>query len=424
MTRRVAITGIGAVRSICKGVEPFWDSICNLELDTRPIPETYKQNHKWKSLFHVPAPIPDIERYEFHPLFVKAMDKTSLLTVDAAGLALEDGGFNFKREGHTFSVEGIESGAVYIGVGVNNLHAAVVAQNTNMFGHDKKLLEDYGFPTKYPTMSAVNVMANAPAAWTSILFGIKGENFCLNSACSSGTYAIGEAFRKIKDGYYDAAVAGGAECLEVPYGATMRSFDVLSALTKSPVGNPEPFSKNRSGFLFGEGGSAVIILEELEKAQKRGAKIYAEIVDYCSNSDAYNIVQLKEGSESIKSMLMVLSNGRKIDYLNSHGTGTELNDRIESEIIQQIFGDIEHQPAINSTKGILGHTVGASGAFEAAVTALSIHHQKVHGSLISDPIENLNMVHKTSNLEINYAVSTSYGFGGHNAGILFKKFEG
>ncbi|MCK4679384.1 MAG: beta-ketoacyl-[acyl-carrier-protein] synthase II, partial [Bacteroidales bacterium] len=201
----------------------------------------------------------------------------------------------------------------------------------------------------------------------------------------------------------------------------MRGFDSLGTLTKSEDGLPRPFSKKRSGFLFAEGGGGILILEELESALKRGADIYAEIIDYESCSDAYSLVQIDKSGSQIKSMLSKLIKGRKIDYFNTHGTGTILNDGVEARVIQSLFGEESNQPVINSTKGMLGHSIGASGAIEAIVSALSVKNSTIHANVTEDPIDNLNLPSRNIHKQIHLALSSSYGFGGHNAAILFKK---
>jgi 3-oxoacyl-[acyl-carrier-protein] synthase II len=202
----------------------------------------------------------------------------------------------------------------------------------------------------------------------------------------------------------------------------MRGFDSLGALTTSPNGHPQPFSKNRSGFLFSEGGCGILVLEELEHALARGANIYAEIAGCNFNTDSYSIVQIDESGNQIEKLLSEIIKDNKIEYFNAHGTGTTLNDSVEAKVIQRLFGGINDQPLINSTKSILGHSIGASSAIEAAITALSIKKQHVHPNLSSDNIDDLNLVTESRPVNINYAISASYGFGGHNSALLLKKY--
>ncbi len=201
----------------------------------------------------------------------------------------------------------------------------------------------------------------------------------------------------------------------------MRGFDALGALTASPDGIPRPFSTERSGFLFSEGGGCVLVLEEFEHACRRGARVYAEIAGYVMNSDAHNIVQMEVSGVAIDALLGDLLGGRRPDYFNAHGTGTPLNDQIEAAAIRRLFGDAAHQPLINSTKGLIGHTIGASGAIEAAVAALSIHQGIIHGNILGEPMPDLNLVKETVESPIESAVSVSFGFGGHNAALFLTK---
>jgi 3-oxoacyl-[acyl-carrier-protein] synthase II len=267
-------------------------------------------------------------------------------------------------------------------------------------------------------------MPNSPAAWVSICFGIHGQCATINASCASGTVAAGEAFRRIRDGYEEVVLCGGVECLRDSSGAIMRGFDLLGALTRSDDGIPRPFSTKRSGFLFSEGGACMLVLESYAHAQSRNARIYAEILDYRSCSDAANIVQIEKGGQQIIRMLGDISSGHTIDYLNAHGTGTETNDEVEALAIQKIFGDARQQPLISSTKGIIGHTLGASGAIGAAATALSIAHDAVHGNLTDEQIENLNLPVSSLKTAVHRALTVSYGFGGHNAALLLGKVDG
>jgi len=324
--------------------------------------------------------------------------------------------------GKQFKAERLEDAAVILGVGMSSLQTALNSYLAHIFGSDKSVLEKLDISARYNRMVIPMLMPNSASAWISIIFGTKGPSYTINASCASGTYAIGEAYRRIADGYCSIALTGGVECLKEKEGAIMRGFDMLMALTKSDDGNPIPFSKNRSGFLFNEGAGCVLVLEELDSAKQRGAEIYAEICGFESCSDAYNIVQIEESGEAIARMLEKLVGKNKIDYFNAHGTGTIANDEIEANIIQRVFGKMSEQPLINSTKGIIGHSIGASGAIEAAVTALSIKNSKVHGNNIVEPMEDLNLVQETINKDIDCAVSASYGFGGHNAAILFKRY--
>lgn len=403
MKRRVVVTGIGSVTAIGIGKEKLFDSLLQKRTSIREIPPEYEKHHKFKSRYYVPLPELKISDYGINSSSEEIMGKNSRILVVATHLALADAGMNK-----------IDDGMLIIGVGMSNLETAFQSHLAHRFGDGKY---------RFNRMVIPMLMVNAPSAWCSILFGIKGPNFTVNASCASGTYAIGEAYKKIVSGNVKTALAGGVECLQDKTGSIMRGFDMLGTLTRSTDGCPRPFSKKRSGFLFNEGAGCMLVLEELEAAKKRGAGIYAEIVGYESNSDAYNIVQMESSGAQIISLLKRLVGSRKIDYLNSHGTGTVTNDEIEARVIRTVFGKKDSQPYLNSTKGILGHSIGASGAIEAAVTVLSIKESKVHGNLTDEPLNDLNLVENAFSTTINYAVSVSFGFGGHNAGLLFKKYE-
>ena len=219
-------------------------------------------------------------------------------------------------------------------------------------------------------------------------------------------------------------LTGGVEALAEKSGAIMRGFDMLTTLTRAMDGRPLPFSQQRSGFLFNEGAGCVLVLEELARARERGVEIYAEFVGYEAGSDAYSIVQMDPSGECITKLFQKITEGVgfKVDYLNAHGTATIANDEIEAKVIQRVFGTKSTQPYINSTKGILGHSIGASGALEAAVTALSIKESRIHGNITSEPMDNLMLPLESIETPIEYAISASYGFGGHNALILLKRY--
>jgi len=200
-----------------------------------------------------------------------------------------------------------------------------------------------------------------------------------------------------------------------------RSFDVLGALTRSPDGLPRPFSDERSGFLFGEGGACTLILEEYEAAKARGARIYAEITDFRACCDAYHIVKMPDNPEQVISMFREMVKGKKLDYYNAHGTATVVNDQMEATALREVFGPELDSIIVNATKSMTGHAIGTSGALEVAVTAYSIKNGIVHGNLVGTPMEGLNLPRQTQKHEINCAISASYGFGGHNSALMLEK---
>jgi 3-oxoacyl-[acyl-carrier-protein] synthase II len=250
----------------------------------------------------------------------------------------------------------------------------------------------------------------------------------VSSACASGTTAVGNAFRSIRSGEIDMAFAGGAEFLADPYGGIFRGFDTAQTLVQADgdyhCAN-RPFDKKRSGFLFSGGGAAVMVLEEATHARRRGKSPIATVEAYSECCDAFTIMGMAPDGRQIEKMYQALFSSagcvpEDIDYVNSHGTGTILNDETESIVIDNIFGK---KPLVNSTKSLLGHTIGASGALETAVTALSIEDQLVHPCAnLDDPIRDLNFVtNARQEHEIEWALNQSFGFGGHIAGLILKK---
>ena len=423
MKRRVVITGIGPATAIGMGKKEFSAGIYGLKTCIVEIPSSYEQNYTFKSRYFVPKPEFSLSALGIHQSIERMMEESSKLSVLCAKLALEDAGFQIKNAENHMQVEGLENCGTIIGVGMSSLQTALESFAAHIAGPDGQCSDPNHHKPRVNRMVIPMLMTNSPAAWISILFGLKGFGYTLNAACASGSYALGEAYRTILSGRCDVILTGGVEALAEKHGAFMRGFDMLSTLTRAKDGRPQPFSQQRSGFLFNEGAGCVLVLEELERAQKRGADIYAEIVDYDSCSDAYSIVQMDPTGDSITQLFQKVTQGIKVDYLNAHGTGTSANDDIEAQVIQRVFGPKSTQPYINSTKGILGHSIGASGALEVAVAALSIKESRIHGNLTSDPLANLNLPLETIETPIDYALSASYGFGGHNALILLKRYD-
>jgi len=423
MKNRVVITGIGPVSSHGTGRDSFFENILNWESRAKKIPEIFLHNHRFKTKCYVPLPSCELTDFGISSYYQKVMQPEDRLAVIAAKLALEDAEFILEEQSKCFIAPKLKQACVVMGTGFTGLETAFHSYLSHIGVSDYSNTGLTLPKARFNRMVIPAMMNNSTSAWISIMFGISGTAFNLNASCASGTFAVGEAFRKVRDGYNQVAICGGVENLRESSGAVLRGFDQLSALTRTEDGNPRPFTTDRSGFLFSEGGAAVLILENLESALKREATIYAEIVDYQSNSDANNIVQIEEEGEHIFELLKKLKGDHKIDYLNAHGTGTEPNDRIEAKIIQSLFGNREEQPIINSSKGILGHTIGASGALETAITALTLHSGLVHGMDTENQLQNLNLPAETAEYEMEYAISTSYGFGGHNAGLLLKKWD-
>ncbi len=417
MKKRVVITGIGPVTAMGIGKDAMFRNIMDMKTCISRIPVHYERNYHYKSRFFVPGPVFSLQEHGIPQYCESIMEEISRLSVLCAKLALEDAGFSIKRKDKYFESNCPEDCMTIIGVGMSSLQTAMHSYTA----HISQCNDSNKY--RYNRMVIPMLMPNSASSWVSILFGLNGLNYTVNASCASGSLAIGEAYKNIMLGRCDTVITGGVEALSEESGSVMRGFDMLSVLTRSKDGMPLPFSRDRSGFLLNQGAGCLLVLEELQKAKERGSRIYAELSGYEYSSDAYHIVQMDPTGKNITAIIKKLIKDIKIDYLNAHGTATVSNDKIEAEIIQDIFGDKKHQPYINSTKGLLGHSIGASGAIEAAVTALSIKESVLHGNLTMNPIENLNLPMTSMEAHIKYGLSASYGFGGHNALLLLKRFD-
>jgi 3-oxoacyl-[acyl-carrier-protein] synthase II len=422
--RRVVITGIGPVTSAGIGREAFFEGVWQQRVWPQPLPAAYTGTWSFHSKWYVPLPNLALEEHHLQIAYEKAMHPEDRMVVLGAKLALEDAGLpvGLGRE-HRILEGAFADVSLILGTGLSSMQTACESYLAHTL--PREVLQTVA-PERHVIFNRMVVpktMPNSPAAWASICFGLTGSCFTLNTACASGTYAIGEAFRRIKDGYDQVVLTGGVESLRDESGFTMRGFDVLGVLTQSSDGWPRPFSQRRSGFLFAEGGACLLVLEELEHALRRHAQIYAEITDYRCNSDANHIVQIDPAGVQIVRLLRALAGEKRLDYLNAHGTGTAASDEVEARAVQAVFGHSQTQPLINSTKGILGHTLGASGAIEAAVTALAVARGTVHGNRTDDPIPDLNLPLVAVEGAVERALSVSYGFGGHNGGIVLEKYH-
>ena len=397
MDNRVVITGLGPVTVAGTGKDAFWAALLEKQLVVEPIPGKMREAYEYKTRYFVPAPALDWAWVT--PSLRLQCSPVTLMMMQASMLAVEDAGLD------TLPADA----AVIAGLGMGDL-AQVYA------GYDAHVNN-----TRLKRMSIPMIMPNAAAAQVSIHFGLHGECFTVNAACASSTVAIGEAYRRIASGQATAALAGGSESLGDPYGLSLRGFDMLGALTQSADGAPMPFDENRSGFLMNMGAACTLVLEEYNRAVDRGARIYAEIVGYQSSCDGHHIVQMAPDGQVIQGMLHKLCGGQTVDYVNAHGTGTQPNDEIEAKILCELFGSQAAQPLVNSTKGILGHSIGASGALEAAATALTLSTGVVHPNLLKNPMPGLCLPTEPVHANPQTALSASYGFGGHNAALLFRK---
>ena len=411
MERRVVITGLGAITPIGNNVEEFWKGIKQGKCGIDQITEFDASNYKVKLAGEVKNYNPEeyFERRE-----AKRMDKFSQFAIIAAREAWKDSGLDKEKEN-------MERIGVIVGSGIGGL-GTIEKENRSLVEKGPDRVSPMYIPMAIGNMAAGNI---------AIDLGTKGESISMVTACASGTHCIGESFRMIKHGYQDIVIAGGTEASITPTG--IAGFANIKALTQTTDKNRAsiPFDKERSGFVMGE-GAGIVILEELEHAKARGAKIYAEIVGYGATSDAYHITSPAPGGEGgARAMKIAIEEARvkpeDITYINAHGTSTHLNDSSETQAVKTAFGDAAKTVMVSSTKGNTGHLLGAAGGVEAVVCAKAIQDDFVPPTInykVPDEECDLDIVpNEGRNVKVEYAMSNSLGFGGHNSSILLKKYE-
>ncbi len=410
MSRRVVVTGMGAITPIGLSVDEFWESVKAQKIGFAEITKFDASEHKCK----LAAEVKGFEAKNYIDFkAAKRMETFCQFAVAAAKEAIEDAGLDMTKE-DPFRV------GVSVGSGIGSLAA--------MEREHKKLL-DRG-PSKVNPLLVPLMISNMAAGNVSIYFGLKGKSLNVVTACATGTNSIGEAFRSIQYGDADVMVAGGTESGITPLGVA--GFTALTALStcEDPHRCSIPFDKERSGFVMGE-GAAIVVLEELEHAKQRGAKIYAEVAGYGATSDAYHITSpAEDGSGAAKAMEYALADGgiakEELFYINAHGTSTHHNDLFETRAIKLLFGDHAYKLKINSTKSMIGHLLGAAGAIEFITCIKEMQEGYLHATVgyqVPDEECDLDYCKEPVKEEIRYALSNSLGFGGHNATLLIKKYE-
>lgn len=410
MSRRVVVTGLGAVTPIGNNVDDFWASVKVGKIGFDHITKFDTTDYKC----HIAAELKDFNPQDFMDRkAAKRMEPFSQYAVAAAKQAIDDSGLDIEKE-DPYMV------GCAIGSGIGSLQA--------MERETQKLYEKG--PNRVNPLLVPLMICNMAAGNVSIQFGLKGKSINDVTACATGTNTIGEAYRSIQYGEADVMVAGGTEGSVCPIG--IAGFTALTAL--STVDDPTkcslPFDKNRSGFVMGE-GAGVVILEELEHAKARGAKIYAEVVGYGCSSDAYHITSPQEdGAGAARAMTNAMSDAgvtpADVKYINAHGTGTHHNDLFETRAIKLAFGDEAANLKINSTKSMIGHLLGAAGAVEFITCVKEIQDGFIHKTVgYETPDEEIDLNYCKDSYEepVEYALSNSLGFGGHNASILLKAYK-
>ena len=413
MERRVVITGIGAITPIGNNIEEFWNGIKTQKCGIDEITRLDTSDLKVK----LAAEVKDFNAEEhFDKRTARRMDLYSQYAVVASREALKSSGITEENTDMTRV-------GIVIGSGIGGL---VTMQK------DIGACETKG-PDRVSPMFIPMGIANMATGNVAIDLGLKGESVAMVTACASGTHSIGESYRMIKHGYQDAVVAGGTEAPITKVG--IAGFQNIKALTTTTDKNRAsiPFDAERSGFVMGE-GAGVVVLEELEHAKRRGAHIYAEIVGYGASSDAYHITSPSpDGEGAARAMKSAIEDAKispeNITYINAHGTSTHLNDVGETMAIKKVLGEeASKKVLVSSTKGNTGHLLGAAGGVEAIVCIKAIEENYVPATInykVEDPECDIDIVPNVGrNVNVEYAMSNSLGFGGHNASIIFKKYEG
>ena len=413
-TRRVVITGMGAITPLGDNVKDYFEAllsgkngITRIErFDPAPYPS------------QIAGEIKDFEPTKrINPKTVRRMDRFAQYALYATQEALEDSGLL------DYSDLNLNRVGVYLSSGIGGIEI-LEKETAKMMEVGPQKVSPFLVPMMIPDIASGQI---------SIEYGFKGPNFCIVSACASSTHSIGESFRAIRYGSADVMIAGGAEAPLVKIAlAGFSNMRALSTRNSEPDKASRPFDKDRDGFIMSE-GSGVVVLESLEHAEKRGAKIYAEILGYGATADAYHITApAPEGEGAYQAMKLALADAGlspdDIDYVNAHGTSTQLNDKFESIAIKRLFGERAYRIPISSTKSMIGHLLGAAGGVEVIATVMSIIRGKVHMTRNfeeGDEFCDLDYIPEGSrDLNIRYALKNSFGFGGHNASLVIGRFSG
>ena len=407
--RRVVVTGMGAITPIGNSVEEFWNGIKEGKTGFGPITYFDTADYRCK----LAAEVKDFDPAQYmDKKSARRMEQFCQFAVAAAGQAISDAGLDMEQE-DPYMV------GCSVGSGIGSLQA---------MEREYDRLKEKG-PGRVGPMLVPLMISNMAAGNVSIAYGLKGKSLNVVTACATGTHSIGEAYRTIQYGDADVMIAGGTESSITPIG--IAGFSALTALSFSE--DPErasiPFDKERNGFVMGE-GSAIVVLEELEHAKRRGAKIYAELNGYGCSSDAYHITSpAEDGSGAATAMLNALKDGgvepEELTYINAHGTSTHHNDLFETRAIKLAFGEHAYDLKINSTKSMVGHLLGAAGAVEFVTCVKEIQEGYIHRTVGLRETEeelDLNYCRDSYKEEVPYALTNSLGFGGHNASLLLKKY--
>jgi 3-oxoacyl-[acyl-carrier-protein] synthase II len=411
--RRVVVTGMGLVTPLGTGVEKNWDALIAGRSGIRRI-SRFSNLEAYPS--QIAGEVPDFSPADFiEPKEIKKMDLFIQYAVAAAAMAMTDSGLKI-------DTELAEQVGVIIGVGLCGIDTIETTKEAIL----------QGGPRKISPFFIPKVISNLAPGQIAIRHGAKGINLTPTSACASGTHAIGEAYHLIRRGLQDAVITGGAESAITPLAVGgFAAMKALSTRNDEPERASRPFDRDRDGFVIAE-GSGVLILEERERALQRGAKIYAEVVGYAANGDAYHMTApAPEGEGAARCMRLALKDAgltpTDVDYINAHGTSTEYNDANETMAIKKVFGEQAAQLAVSSTKSMTGHLLGAAGAVEGVFSALSLHHGLIPPTINydnPDPQCDLDYVpNEARKTDLKVVLSNSFGFGGTNACVILRRAE-
>lgn len=412
MRKRVVITGLGAITPVGNTAELFWQSLLAGQSGIGMITRFDATDYDAKIAGEVKGfePTEFIDKKE-----ARRMDRFTQFAIAASKMALVDSGMDLEKEDRSRI-------GVFVGSGIGGMDT-LHDQYKNLFEKGPNRVSPFFIPM---------MIANMAAGQVSIAFGLQGPSSCVVTACATGTNCIGDAMKVIQRGDADVMVAGGTEAAISPAGmAGFCSMKALSTRNDAPEKASRPFEKDRDGFVMGE-GSGVVVLESLEHALARGARIYAELAGYGTNADAYHVTApAPEGAQAARCMALAIKDAglelADIDYINAHGTSTPLNDKNETLGIKALFGDQAKNLAVSSIKSMTGHLLGAAGGIECVATVLTVVNDMMPPTInydTPDPELDLDYVpHKARAKVVRAALSNSFGFGGHNATLLVKKFE-
>jgi len=455
MRRRAVVTGIGLVTPIGCGVAEFWRNALAGRAACAEIPAHWRRHFRPLSTIWAPLPSRDLSPFGVTRIEASQLDKAEQIALACAQQALDAAGVCYvpkdaKKNTYTLADVDAMSVGVMIGTGIGGATSLLAATGNHVvqpvLNELAELQRREGTPPetaagleklragirvagRFEPFVAPMSMPNGNSAVVGIRYGLYGRNATYAGACASGTIAIGNALRAIQSGEMKVVLAGGVEFLGDEWGGIFRAFDVVKTLVRAgdhPGTANRPFDAGRSGFLFAEGGGAVLVVEELEHALARQAPVIAELVGYAETFDAHNMLMMEPSGRHAERMLrLVLEDAgvepAEIDLVNAHGTGTVLNDATEAALLERVFGE---RPLVQSTKSLCGHTIGASGAIEAAVLALSLRDQTTHACAnLEQPIGGLRYVRAPGPFRITSALSESFAFGGHNAALVLRAFH-